>query len=166
MPRSDIVHLFADGGVIGRNPSSVGGTWAWVGLDAGFNKVDSASGVVLAKDGVTQVTNNQTELVAAVTALHAVGKGWSGTLYTDSQVTLYRVTDGMGFENIDNLLRLKALDIRRNRKYRVVLLQGHPTKKELEAGVGRSGRPVSEWNVWCDKACGEAGRKYLDILEG
>jgi hypothetical protein len=43
-----------------------------------------------------------------------------------------------------------------------VLLDGHPTRAQLSAGVGKRGSPVSEHNVWCDEACTEVGRLLLE----
>ena len=42
-----------------------------------------------------------------------------------------------------------------------VLLDGHPTKKQLEAVLGKRGHPVSKHNVWCDEACRQAGEAFL-----
>lgn len=157
--------IYCDGGVCGKNPSKIGGTWAWcwvneddclIGHDSGF----VTPGMMKTKS----VTNNQTELLAAVTALASVGlfKGWSGTLYTDSLVTLYRVTDGVSFNAVPGWLEERARLIREGRKYRVKLVAGHPTRKELLSGVRlRNGLPVSHWNAFCDKLCREAAEAYL-----
>ena len=38
------VALYADGGVIGSNPSSLGGTWAWCGVSASGDRIRTISG--------------------------------------------------------------------------------------------------------------------------
>jgi hypothetical protein len=45
------------------------------------------------------------------------------------------------------------------------LLDGHPTKAQLEDGTGKRGGPVSRWNVWCDKECGRLS-KLMKEAEG
>ena len=45
-----------------------------------------------------------------------------------------------------------------------LLLDGHPTRSQLEAGKGKRGGPVSEHNVWCDKACGYAAVGFIEKL--
>ena len=47
-----------------------------------------------------------------------------------------------------------------------VLVQGHPTKAELENGWGtKRDLPVSEHNVWCDKACKNESAALYDRWE-
>lgn len=146
--------LFTDGGVCGRNPSKVGGTWTWVLVEEDV-LVRQASGIVTPEDlGVAAVTNNQTELLAAVRALDAVGKEWRGVLWTDSEVSWFRLQESKRFNGVPAWLRLWTLELRRQpRQYQVKLLGGHPTKKDLERGHRRDGTPVSSWNVLCDKRC-------------
>lgn len=147
--------LYTDGGCIGANPSPIGGAWAWCLVRDGV-KVKHDSDIIVAGEDChpDEITNNYTELYAAVMGLEAMGKNWRGTLYTDSLVTKSRITDGVSFNGIPNSLRSAILDLRRGRRYKVVLLAGHPTRKELAAGVARrNGNPVSKWNVWCDREC-------------
>src|SRR5438477_7404135 len=83
--------LYADGGVIGRNPSTLGGTWAWqitwddvaLQFDSGFVTPD---GICLAV-----VTNNFTELFAVVTGMHMLPDRWDGKIFTDSMITKCRL---------------------------------------------------------------------------
>ncbi len=157
-------HLYCDGGVIGRNPSLIGGTWAYC-LVVDGEIVRSDCGYVSVKDTEPHpghVTNNLTELVAAVKALEAVGKGWDGTIHTDSSITMTRIKESTKFANIPQWLRLKALEVRRGRKYKVVLLAGHPSRSELIKGVAeRNGNPVSKFNVWCDNECKRLSREFI-----
>ncbi len=155
-----IVSLFADGGCITRNPSTLGGTWAWVAVNAAGVRVAERSGSITPADiGMGVVTNNVTELLAAVEALEAREPGWSGTLATDSGVTFKRLRRpekaGMKGVPVELVARLKAA-VKRAGRLTLLHLSGHPTAEQLRAGVGKHGLPVSVHNVRCDKLCTEA----------
>lgn len=175
---ADIIHtgMFADGGVIGTNPSIIGGTWAvrWVENDVPLTE---KSGVVAAgyHDGMggsyacmPTVTNNLTEMLAVIRALQALPKSWTGIVYSDSAITLGRVFGGWKWTGIPAWMhqeyqreRLRLVNWSR---IGYVNLQGHPTQSELATGIGKSGRPVSIHNVWADKECGKAGAAYLERM--
>jgi ribonuclease HI len=152
--------LFTDGGIRGCNPSPLGGSWCWV-LVAGGLPVREASGFVTPADvGLPTVTNNVTELLAAIRALEAAPDGWSGTLYTDSKITLYRVDQRRKGQKPARMAGVPAwmrdaLQTAKSRlgAYRVSLLGGHPTAHELNRGCREDGLPVSMWNVHCDRVC-------------
>lgn len=169
------MEVFADGGLIGRNPSSIGGTWAWVQVDQYGEKMACASGIVLAEPGGT-ITNNFTELLAAVEAMEALEPHWhdfsarGGRFYTDSYVTLCRITNGNKFLNIppgleDRCRRGRSL-LALGKRDRVVLLGGHPTKDELQRGVRKDGLPCSKWNVLCDAMCKKESERHLSEIMG
>lgn len=165
--------LYADGGVIGSNPSARGGTWAWCLVRDGV-RAEEESGVLPCEMLLPSVTNNVSELYAAVRALESRPSGWTGTIYTDSQTTVYRVArpavakmHGVPGFLIDRLravrTRLGLLHIR--------LVGGHPTAEELaeghrgggsRLGVWRGTRvPVSVHNVWCDQECSRLAARQL-----
>jgi ribonuclease HI len=163
------VALYADGGVIDRNPSPLGGTWAWCLVDSLDVRLRTGSGVITpAEARLEDVTNNVTELLAVVRGLEALPDGWRGTVYTDSAVTIRRVflhapLRGVPTWLIERLrLQLQRLDLSQSR---YVLLSGHPTRDELARGVGRDGRPVSIHNVWCDRACQQAAQQWRQQRE-
>ncbi len=157
--------LYCDGGVVLKNPSLLGGTWAYCGIDENGAKVSKASGVVTPSElGKKVISNNFTELLAALNALESVPHDWEGTLYTDSLVTLRRVTTGNSFKGISNTMKERTLARRKGRKYKVVLLSGHPSRAELRRGVGKRGTPVSVHNVWCDEECKKQAEKLLERL--
>ena len=162
----NVVKIFTDGGVIKKNPSAIGGTWAWCGVDADGNRIAERSGVVPATDNRT-VSNNHTEQIAITLALEAMPDGWSGTVCSDSMIALGRVFKGWKENNLpENISRRSREAVARLGRIETVLLQGHPTKADLEWGIGKKrGFPVSEQNVWCDKACGLEAKKYLESLE-
>jgi ribonuclease HI len=153
--------LFTDGGCMGRNPSQLGGTWAWLLIRDG-KLVQRDSGLLLPGDvGKPDVSNNLAELHAALEALAAVPEGWRGVLFTDSKVTLHRATNGKSFAGVPNAMRLRCLSLRRSRKHRVVLLSGHPTREDLRKGFSSRGYPVSKWNVACDQECSRIAEEFI-----
>lgn len=153
--------IYTDGGVIGPNPSELGGTWAYCWVNKNDKRIHTASGIVTPEMvGVDKITNNLTELWAAMEALQSLPEMWRGTIYTDSKITLHRITNSKSFKGIPNTMRLKIFDLRRDHKYKVVLIGGHPTKKQLIAGISKRGYPVSKHNVWCDERCNRLAWKF------
>ena len=160
--------LYADGGVIGHNPSEQGGTWAFCVVQGGERIVERAEVITPKMAQMENITNNLTEMLAVVNGLKALPADWAGTVYSDSQITLGRVAWGWKWKNIPTWVH-HEYQIERARlvnwdKIKFVLLQGHPTKSELEAGVGRKGYSVSEHNVWCDRACGLAADMFRKMM--
>lgn len=162
--------VFTDGGCAGRNPSALGGSWAWVQV-AGGVEVRRASGTVTpAQVGLPVVTNNLTELLAAVEALEACPAGWAGTIHTDNKVTLHRVHPrpkparpsmvGIPQALRDRLAAAKA----RLGRYAVRLVAGHPTGAELAAGRTAKGVLASPFNVACDILCGAESTKLKHAI--
>lgn len=159
------VALYADGGVIAVNPSPLGGTWAWCLVDAAGERVQTASGVLTAAENGQPVTNNVSELYALVAGLEALPARWCGTVYSDSWVSLQRVFLAAPLKGVPHWLRVRLHIVQRTgrlAKLPYVLLDGHPTKAQLAAGVGKRGKPVSEQNVWCDAACTAQARAYME----
>ena len=156
-----IVALYCDGGVVGHNPSSIGGTWAWCAVDEEGNRVIERGGVVVAPPN-RPITNNHTEQIAITLALEAMPDGWEGTVYSDSQIGLGRVFKGWRTANLPrNISERSRAAVARLGAIKTVLLQGHPTKSDLAAGIGKKrGLPVSQHNVWCDKECNRQAEIY------
>jgi ribonuclease HI len=154
--------LYTDGGVVGANPSRIGGTWAYCLVDAAGERVVEASGVITPiQANVVAVTNNVTELLALVYGLERLPMGWTGTVYSDSWVSLQRVFLAAKLKNVPHWLVQRLQALQKSGKLAdmaYVLLDGHPTKAELLAGIGKRGHPVSEHNVWADEACQKAAR--------
>ncbi len=159
--------LYCDGGVIGHNPSAVGGTWAFRRLHRGF-VVSEKSGVITPETAeLPTITNNLTEMLAMIRGLQSLPSEWTGTIYSDSQITLGRVFRGWKWKGIP-LWMHNEFQKERARLFHWdwidhVLLQGHPTRAELVAGIGSRGYPVSEHNVWCDMACGRMAEEFLKL---
>jgi ribonuclease HI len=166
--------LYADGGVIGRNPSPDGGTWAFVVV---YRETDTevlrGMGLVLPIEVFSdKVTNNQTEYLALVNGLEALPEDWSGTpgmIFSDSNVSLGRLFRGWATKNLDPRIVTRGTDsVRRIRpkngqsEVPHTLLDGHPTAAQLKSGVGKRGHPVSKWNALCDKLCNDLSKSFLD----
>jgi len=156
MTDQTITDLYADGGVIQKNPSPHGGTWAWCGI-TNDTVLATGSGVITPHDaGLPTITNNLTELLAIVQGLEAMPGDWCGTVYSDSWVSLQRVFLHARLRNVPQWLVDRVTHLRRTHQLDqigYVLLDGHPTKAALHSGVGKRGHPVSRWNVWCDQEC-------------
>src|ERR1044072_235490 len=87
---ADLDAVYTDGGVIGSNPSLIGGTWAFCYVKNDLF-VDARSGSVTPEViGLAHVSNNFTELLAIIEALENLPAGWEGSLFTDSEGSLRR----------------------------------------------------------------------------
>jgi ribonuclease HI len=157
--------LYADGGVIRSNPSPHGGTFAWVLVNDLGERIGSDCGLIYPGKKFPAITNNYSELFAAVKALSAMEEGWGGTFHSDSLITIQRMTHSNHFKGIPDWLRKEVLELRRNRQWNTVLVAGHPTKRDLLRGYKekKNGRryPVSRWNRWCDNQCRELAKEFM-----
>lgn len=169
--RGTVTEVYTDGGLLSRNPSYLGGTWACRFLDRAGVIVGELSGVVIPIElRVREVTNNIAELVAALIALETVPDGWAGTLYTDSFVTQCRVSQGRElrrrrFKGVPERLVERVLAARgRLGGYQVVLLGGHPSREELATGQRMDGLPCSVHNVWADRECRRLALEWKEKL--
>lgn len=149
-----ITHVYTDGGVVGRNPSDFGGTWAFVAVDSNDQEVFRSSGFHKTQGQAT--TNNHTELIAVIEALEAMPEGWTGTIVSDSQITLGRVFSGWRMKNVpeEYVERLRVAKERLG-KISGKHVDGHPTKAQLESGLGKRNNSVSKWNVLADQLCND-----------
>jgi hypothetical protein len=152
----EVASVYCDGGVIGRNPSRRGGTWAWRHIDRKGFLLRMGSGVVRPEDaGMPTITNNLTELLAALEGMALLPDGWAGAIWTDSNVTLLRLRGGKKFNGIPTVMveRTKS-ELARLGLFQAKLLGGHPTENELFLGRKlKSGLPVDWQNVYCDREC-------------
>lgn len=154
--QKNVVELFCDGGLLSKNPSPQGGTWAWCFVDEHDQRICYESGILYPRDlGLKKITNNHSELYAALAGMHALPDDWSGTIWTDSNVTLHRIKrdakkapDSIP-ERLD--IACKALKERLG-DYKVKLLSGHPSREQIAIGYKKC-RPVSRHNVFCDQLC-------------
>jgi hypothetical protein len=156
--------VIADGGVIAQNPSPIGGTWAYRIVRDG-EVLSSDSGAMKPMFG--PVSNNVAELYAVLRGIKEAAEKWDAAMLqglnvaSDSNVTLTRLTSAASrWEGVPVDLRRWAIGYM-PRIDVAVLLDGHPTTLHLSCGAGKRGRPVSEHNVWCDKAATAAGQAFL-----
>lgn len=162
--------LYTDGGVIGHNPSEIGGTWAARLLFNGLTISEKSGVVTPQKMNIPAVTNNLTEMLALLGGLRMLpSEVMDVTIYSDSQITLGRAFMGWKWNNMPRQVHYYYQQARERltnfQNFKYVLLSGHPTKKELEAGVSKEGRPVSRHNVWCDEECQRLARWYQESIE-
>lgn len=162
----EVHELYCDGGVVGRNPSPIGGTFAWCLVDAGERVAERVGGLLPSDMGVLHVSNNNSELTALLDGLENLPAGWDGRVNSDSQVALGWVFLGWSQEKVPAPLRERLNAMRQSGRLaglRWRLLQGHPTKADLACGIGKKRTlPVSEHNVYVDQACQAHAKAMLD----
>lgn len=166
-------HLYTDGGVIQKNPSTLGGTWAYTLLDSASRVIYEHSGVITPEMvEMPVVTNNLTELLAVVYGLELViaehPQALDGlTVYSDSRITLLRVFEAGRLNGVPAWLKRRLQTLQSTgqlARVRYVQLDGHPTKAQLEAGIGKRGNPVSVHNVRCDRLCNEGAKAFFEWM--
>lgn len=164
-----MLKLYSDGGVVKKNPSPIGGTWAYVLVRddqdiIGFNK-----GFISPQDmGVDEfVTNNQTELLAMVEGLSHLKHDAIVEICSDSEITLGRMFRGYALKNIPAwLVRVMKHEQERLihfKKFTYTLMDGHPTAMEVQRGIGKKGHITSKYNVLCDDMCNQVAQRYKDV---
>lgn len=164
---NEVVSLYADGGVIKKNPSPYGGTWAFCGANAAGERVIEQGGAWPTQHEDHPVTNNWMEQCAIVRALEAMPEGWSGTMHSDSLCALRRVFENASVRNLPKSIQMRTHAAKaRLGKVNWVLMKGHPNKEQLAAGEapsssGKRMLPVSEHQVWYDEECGRQARAFL-----
>jgi ribonuclease HI len=166
------ISVFADGGCILRNPSPIGGTFAYCFVDEQGNRFREHSGVLTPIDCDGPVTNNITELHALCAAIWCIRNlpDWEDQryhIYSDSNVSLIRVFRCGKLNNVPDYLAQLVGKVRTmlgRIDFQYTLLDGHPTREQLSAGIGKRGNKCSEHNVRCDWLCNEEGRKYRAML--
>ena len=158
-----VVAVYAYGGLIASNPSPIAGMWAFCHVDADDWRVREESGILEPRDvGMVPVTNHHTETYALLMALEALPDGWSGRVCSDSKNAL-RVFFGEGsLAKLPSLWRPRiGAVLRRLGKLEPLRLDGHPTKVQLKAGIGKRGGPVSQHNVRVDDLCTREGKRFM-----
>lgn len=163
-----IIHLYADGGVIGKNPSPIGGTYAYRILDASEQHIlVEHADVIPANFTNPFITNNLTEMLAIIAALPHISPDADVHIFSDSQITLGRLFQGWKWKNIPLWLHARYQAQRQRlpkfHSYQYTLLSGHPTQAHLATGIGKRGYPVSIHNAWCDHACTQAAKSYTAL---
>jgi len=175
----DIAKVYTDGGVISKNPSDIGGTWAVRFVDKDDNVVHEMSGIVFPNTfGMTHITNNFTEFYAMLMAFEYLPEHWIGDVYCDSEITLGRWFYGWKLAGIPMDIIKRFVDIRKKRTARnITLLAGHPSMSDLARGYKLKTSsshaidaypvafPVSEHNKWCDKTCEHLSVDYVGNIQ-
>ncbi len=163
--------IYCDGGLLSPNPSSVGGTWAFVYVDEANEEIYAESGLVTLPQVAPSptVSNNHSELAALLHSLRGLPRGWSGTIYSDSHVTIerfrnFKIGGAASREKLEKTVPAVWVNNLERKKKELgdlgfVLLAGHPTKANLEAGT-KGDLPVSIHNKRCDDLCNEAKARF------
>lgn len=151
--------LYTDGGLLTTNPCPLGGTWAFVVVDAdGSTELHRDSGYfTAASTGLPAVSCNVSEVYAIVMGLEWLADGWAGQLNTDSRVAMLTAQGAAKSKGKKWLpawwVERLAAAVRRHGGWTTRLLAGHPSKADLKVGyrASRNNMPVSRWNVLCDQ---------------
>jgi ribonuclease HI len=165
--------VYGDGGTIGKNPSPDGGTWAWVAVDEDGWMIHWEHGWFtppLTEEGGCEtrepdhlpvVENNQSEFAAILLALRSIKSvrpDWNGLVFTDNLTTIRRWSRAGSLKNIprdwqQEMARIQRMPGLVGDPSRWTLLDGHPSKAHILAGIGKRGYPVSVHNKQCDELC-------------
>lgn len=175
-----IVQVFADGGPVGRNPSPIGGTYAYIirfRLPKWTEWIEYRRqvGFIAPSASMEVITNNVCELVAVCTGIiesFSLLEEPTDVLevFSDSEVTLLRLFGNVKVDGLPPYARVLFKDARfilRNLGQRAnyTLLQGHPTIGELQDGVGKSGRPVHALQHEMHGACSKLQEQVKKALK-
>lgn len=159
--------LYTDGGLNGANPSSRGGSWAWLLTNVDGIPIKKGSGYYKPQDiGLEITSSNNSELLAVINAFETLDEGWTGMVRTDSYCTLSRFVGTKQFwDGVLKSLYDRAIAAKKCMGTLTwELIAGHPErhggKEALERGFvfkrenGRDRRyRVHKYNVACDKEC-------------
>ena len=187
-----VFNLYADGGLLSPNPSTIGGTMAFALTDldddllaASFDccitrteemrwrqSTRNPLGTIQVKDYQKcpalwpndRITPDITETWAIVRGLTFLPRDWSGTVYSDNECALQRLFGTYSWNGVPDRFKRMCLDrVATLGSITTLLLNGHPSKKELAQGwkfnSAKIKRPVSEWNKLCDTGC-DLMKKY------
>lgn len=176
--------LYTDGGSVGPNPSPYGAPFAWCFVSPEDDILLTGDGMLLPNTeglpryqqrpwyttyvleaydpelGGRGFSNNLSEMAGPIDALRFMPDGWSGTIVSDSDVTLGRLFRNWNWKATASSAGLPEAWHREWKKHRArlgglrpLLVAGHPTREDLMAGTKR-GLPVSKFNAHCDRVCG------------
>lgn len=153
---SEIISAYSDAGIIGGEMPGL--TWAFCHVGANDNLIQIETGIMLcASLGVPKMNSALAETYAAMRALWPLPDGWEGTFYCDNETAIGRIFWQWACDGVPPWLAESArAQGARLRIRQPILLGGHPIAKtnDLENGFrARDGKPVSKWNVLCDKHC-------------
>lgn len=160
--------LYADGGVIFKNPSPYGVTCAFVIVNKD-SSIQSES-FMFTHSGLS--TNNQSELLSIILGLESLSntnRAAIAEVCSDSNVSLGRVFRNYSMSNIPEWTQVRLSNTKKSLvnwdKFSYTLLDGHPTKKQLDIGMGKRGHPVSIWNKICDDLCQQESEKFMTSIK-
>ncbi len=145
-----IRELYIASGLIGSNPSMIGGTYAWRLTFDHRDPVDCAAVLPMSEIG-GPVTNNQAEMLALLTGLERLPESFCGSIHSQSMVTLGRAFQGWRWRNIPGWMH------QRYQLQRARLVYWHQIDHLLVDDQ-------NEHIKWCMQACREAGDAYMATI--
>jgi ribonuclease HI len=145
-----ITGLYIASGLIGSNPSMIGGTYAWRLVFEHQDPYGAAAVLPMSAIG-GPVTNNQVEMLALLAGLEQLSEAFCGVIHSQSTVTLGRAFQGWKWTNIPTWMH-KAYQLQRAR-----LVHWQRIDYELA-------NDQNEHIQWCLQACREAGDAYMATI--
>lgn len=175
-----IREIYCDGGLMKENPSLIGGSWAWVGVDENRRLLIARADVVLVTPGGI-ISNNTVETMAIVKALQAMPDDWDGTIISDSDCALTRTFGNPPFSGCPRNVKEALQDeVLRMGDMSMIHVHGHPNQDDLDGVNGfcektglplghktdKNGNllPVSMWNKYADSLCRTVMSEYLEKI--
>lgn len=173
-----IVAVYCDGGMI---PSADAGTYAYCYVDAGGARIYEQAGYTFPSVEQSRykvqyidtgrVTSPISELVALCSAMEDLPiTAQPVTVYCDCENALQWVFGNNRMKAVTLDLQFRVLEVKKRlsvfppiEDIRYVVLDGHPSKNQIETGIGKRGNPVSIHNVWCDDNCNIMRREYEEF---
>lgn len=173
--------LYCDGGLMKKNPSSIGGSWAFCGVDSERKLLIAYADIVVCKESQI-ISNNTTETIAICKALELMPIGWDGTIISDSKVALTRTFSNPKFTGCPGNVRIRLKEAFNRLKVKnYIHVAGHPIITELKGEFGfdnetnlplsrklsDSGKqmPCSKHNAYVDALCNQVMKEYFEERE-
>lgn len=145
-----IQKLYVASGLIGSNPSMIGGLYAWRLVFEHQEPFGAAAVIPMSVIG-EPITNNQAEMLALLAGLEQVSEAFCGAIYSQSMVTLGRAFQGWKWTNIPSKLH----EAYRLQRARLVHWQ------RIDYGLAND---ENEHIKWCLQACRQAGDSYMAAI--
>lgn len=160
--------LWTDGGLLSRNPSKIGGTWAWVRVNEKLEIENQSSGILLPKHlntearVYTEVTNSHSEITAIYRGLRELPDDWIGEIVTDSKLCISWLTqkDRLGerlvWKNCPDWLQERVIQ----EQNRIYGSGGHLKYRHVD---GHQNDSIDHrFNILCDDMCRKEGEDYKE----
>lgn len=152
-----------------KSISPVGATWAFCHVSEADELIGMECGYIMAHAlGVDAISSPLAELYAGIRGLWPLPEGWDGTYYCDNESAIGRIFWNWACNGVPEFMIQQTRVLRARLPVKPpVLLGGHPSRADLERGTrAKDGKPVSKWNVLCDKKCRQLSEQYESLKTG